>query len=175
MNSAAVTTKIGVNGYETLSGEQIGDGMLSRVLGSAAAYYGGVTAAGQFAATPSSTLGMADGLVSGYEIATGDTISDGTFSSILNASHIGVTAGPTAFNNQASLGARAGSGLRVAASAGSLVNTGAPNLQRALRGIRLASRVWLTGSSFGRAVPALQQVGTTIYNARANFVGSGWH
>jgi len=63
----------GVNSYEALSGDQIGDGTFSRVLSASAAIGGGFFGAGMGAWGQG--ISIPDGLTSGYEIATGRMIA----------------------------------------------------------------------------------------------------
>jgi RHS repeat-associated protein len=87
------------NSYEVFTGNRIGDGTFTQVLGATAAVTGGFFAPGvsSFGAFGRGLSG-ASGLVSGYEIASGNTIGDGTLSSLFHVSNLGVNHGSTLFN-----------------------------------------------------------------------------
>jgi RHS repeat-associated protein len=152
------------NSYEVFSGDRIGDGTFTRVLGATAAVTGGFFAPGVSSfGTFGRGLSGASGLVSGYEIASGNTIGDGTFSSLFHVSNLGVNQGSTLFNSTASAAQRFSVGLNLAVGGASLVNTGDRNLQQALRSLSIASGVWNTGSS---AITAYHSTRATLQALR---------
>jgi len=152
------------NSYEVFSGNRIGDGTFTRVLGATAAVTGGFFAPGVSSfGTFGRSLSGASGLVSGYEIASGNTIGDGTFSTLFHVSNLGVNQGSTLFNSTASAAQRFSVGLNLAVGGASLVNTGDRNLQQALRSLSIASGVWNTGSS---AVTAYHSTRATLQALR---------
>ncbi len=158
-----------VNSYEVFSGNQIGDGTFSRFLGAAAAVTGGfygnlpTGSTGSITSAKYWTLGRtasaAAGLTSGYEIASGKYIGDGTLSSLLHVTNLGVNHGSTLFNTQASTATRFGVGLNLAVGGASVTSTGDRGLQQALRSLSIAAGVWNTGTE---AVMAAQTVRTTL-------------
>jgi len=148
------------NSYEVFSGNRIGDGTFTRVLGAAAAVTGGFYAPGvKSFGTFGRGLSGASGLVSGYEIASGNTIGDGTLSSLFHVTNLGVNHGSTLFNANASAAQRFGVGLNLAVGGASVFNTGDRGLQQALRALSIASGVWNTGSE---AVTAYQTSRATL-------------
>jgi RHS repeat-associated protein len=148
------------NSYEVFTGNRIGDGTFTQVLGATAAVTGGFFAPGvsSFGAFGRGLSG-ASGLVSGYEIASGNTIGDGTLSSLFHVSNLGVNHGSTLFNTNASAAQRFGVGLNLAVGGASLANTGDRALQQALRSLSIASGVWNTGTS---AVTAYHSTRATL-------------
>ena len=158
-----------VNSYEVFSGNQIGDGTFSRFLGAAAAVTGGfygnlpTGSTGSITSAKYWTLGRtasaAAGLTSGYEIASGKYIGDGTLSSLLHVTNLGVNHGSTLFNTQASTATRFGVGLNLAVGGASVTSTGDRGLQQALRSLSIAAGVWNTGTE---AVMAAQTIKTTV-------------
>jgi len=148
------------NSYEVFSGNRIGDGTFTRVLGAAAAVTGGFYAPGvKSFGTFGRGLSGASGLVSGYEIASGSTIGDGTLSSLFHVTNLGVNHGSTRFNANASAAQRFGVGLNLAVGGASVFNTGDRGLQQALRALSIASGVWNTGTE---AVTAYQTSRATL-------------
>ena len=148
------------NSYEVFTGDRIGDGTFVRILGAAAAGTGGFFAPGvsSFGAFGRGLSG-ASGLVSAYEIAFGNTIGDGTLSSLFHVSNLGVNHGSTLFNTNTSAAQRLGVGLNLAVGGASLVNTGDRSLQQALRSLSIASGVWNTGTE---AVTAYHSTRATL-------------
>ncbi len=134
--------------YEVFSGNRIGDGSFTRYLGAAAAVTGGFYAAGvRSFGTMGRTLSGASGLISGYEIASGDMIGDGTLSSLFHVSNLGVNHGGTMFSPTSTNAQRFGVGLNLAVGTASVITTGDRSLQQSLRALSIASGVWNTGSS----------------------------
>ena len=139
--------------YEVFSGNQIGDGTFTRVLGAAAAaaaaaaVTGGLYAPGVCSfGTVGRSISGASGLVSGYEIGTGSTIGDGTLSSLFHVPNLGVNHGGKLFDANASSAKRFGVRLNLAVGVTSVVSTGDRGLQQALRSLRIATGIWNTGS-----------------------------
>ena len=142
------------------SGNRIGDGTFTRVLGAAAAVTGGFYAPGvKSFGTFGRGLSGASGLVSGYEIGSGSTIGDGTLSSLFHVTNLGINHGSTLFNSEASAAQRFGVGLNLAVGGASVFNTGDRGLQQALRALSIASGVWNTGTE---AVTAYQTSKATL-------------
>ncbi|MDB4614609.1 hypothetical protein OAH18_02860, partial [bacterium] len=173
----------GVSAYEVFTGDQIGDGTLSRILSGVSVISGGINSALKSAGnwTVGSALQTADALVSGYEIATGDTIGDGSLSGVLHVSSLGVNRGKTLFDPRVSGLTRAQVGLNLATGVGSLVNTGDEDLQRALRSISIASSLMSATSQLGAAYdevvellapPPPPPMPTPVYYASAPRTGS---
>jgi len=134
--------------YEVFSGNRIGDGSFTRYLGAAAAVTGGFFAAGvRSFGTVGRTLSGASGLISGYEIASGDAIGDGTLSSLFHVSNLGVNQGGTMFSPTSTNAQRFGVGLNLAVGTASVFSSGDRSLQQSLRALSIASGVWNTASS----------------------------
>ncbi|MFO1001350.1 MAG: RHS repeat-associated core domain-containing protein [Planctomycetaceae bacterium] len=134
--------------YEVFTGNSIGDGSFTRYLGAAAAVTGGFFAAGvRSFGTVGRTLSGASGLISGYEIASGDMIGDGTLSSLFHVSNLGVNHGGTMFSPHSTNAQRFGVGLNLAVGTASVVSSGDRSLQQSLRALSIASGVWNTASS----------------------------
>jgi hypothetical protein len=146
--------------YEVFSGNRIGDGSFTRYLGAAAAISGGFFAAGvRSFGTFGRTLSGASGLVSGYEIASGDLIGDGTLSSLFHVSNLGVNQGGTMFSPTSTNAQRFGVGLNLAVGTASVFSSGDRSLQQSLRALSIASGVWNTASS---AIAAKQSLSATV-------------
>jgi hypothetical protein len=152
--------------YEVFSGNRIGDGSFTRYLGAAAAVTGGFYAAGVSSfGTMGRTLSGASGLISGYEIASGDVIGDGTLSSLFHVSNLGVNQGGTMFSPTSSNAQRFGVGLNLAVGTASVFSSGDRSLQQSLRALSIASGVWNTTSS---AIAAKQSLSATVRTIDAN-------
>lgn len=167
--STVVLASAGVNAYEVYSGDQIGDGTLSRVLGAASSLGSGIY--NVFAATSNAaahgvtlttterffnTISLADAAVGSYELLTGDTIGDGTLGSILNVSSLGINRGRSLVDPKTTPWQRVDDTLRIAAGAASLVNTGDKGLQDALRTLSIVSGISSTAVSIRQAYSTLQ-------------------
>jgi len=164
--STVALASAGVNSYQALSGNMIGDGTFGRVLGAAAAVSGGLYGTTYAAFGPvGQTVSVADGLVSGYEIGTGHMIGDGTLSGAFHVANLGVNRGGTLLDSSASAGHKIGIGLNLATGAASLASNGNPNLQQALRSLSIATHVWNTGCDVHFGVG---QVQATVMAARAS-------
>gem|GEM_PF-5299947 len=145
----------GVNIYETFTGDQIGDGTLSRVLNTATIVTGGIAGAAGATAAGSrlgASIHYARAGVGGYEAATGRTIGDGTLGNVLYAAHLGVNVRTGLKSEHADV--RFSSRMELATGAASFVNTGDPGLRNALRS---ASAVWSVASSIQTAKNGFQQ------------------
>ena len=153
------------NSYEVFSGNRIGDGTFTRVLGAAAAVTGGFYAPGvSNFGTAGRTISGASGLVSGYEIATGDIIGDGTLSSLFHVTNLGVNHASVFSNADASPSQRFGVGLNLAVGTASVFSSGDPQLQHSLRALSIAGGVWNTTTT---AFAAAQQFKATIHVVNA--------
>lgn len=151
--------------YEVFSGNRIGDGSFTRYLGAAAAVTGGFFAAGvRSFGTVGRTLSGASGLISGYEIASGDAIGDGTLSSLFHVSNLGVNQGGTMFSPTSTNAQRFGVGLNLAVGTASVITSGDRSLQQSLRALSVASGVWNTGSSL---IAAKQSMAATVRTVSA--------
>ncbi len=134
--------------YEVFSGNRIGDGSFTRYLGAAAAVSGGFFAAGvRSFGTLGRGLSGASGLISGYEIASGDMIGDGTLSSLFHVSNLGVNHGGTMFSPTSTNAQRFGVGLNLAVGTASVITSGDRSLQQSLRALSIAGGVWNTGTA----------------------------
>lgn len=134
--------------YEVFSGNRIGDGSFTRYLGATAAVTGGFFAAGvRSFGTVGRTLSGASGLISGYEIASGDGIGDGTLSSLFHVSNLSVNHGGAMFSPTSTNAQRFGVGLNLAVGTASVISSGDRGLQQSLRALSIASGVWNTASS----------------------------
>jgi len=154
------------NSYEVFSGNRIGDGTFTRIPGAAAAVTGGFYVPGvKSFGTFGRGLSGASGLVSSYEIASGNTIGDGTLSSLFHVTNLGVNHGSTLFNANASAAQRFGVGLNLAVGGASVVSAGDRGLQQALRALSIATGVGNTGTE---AVTAYQTSKATLEALRAN-------
>ena len=153
------------NSYEVFSGNRIGDGTFTRVLGAAAAVTGGFYAPGvSNFGIAGRTISGASGLVSGYEIATGDIIGDGTLSSLFHVTNLGVNHASVFSDANASPSQRFGVGLNLAVGTASVFSSGDPQLQHSLRALSIASGVWNTTTT---AFLAAQQFKATIHVVNA--------
>jgi len=160
-----------VNSYEVLSGNTIGDGTFSRVLSASAAVTGG--AYGRLGTSTNAEKGIslgrsvsfASGLASGYEIASGNTIGDGTFSSVLQVGNLGVNHGSAFVDPNTSGFARFGLGLNIAAGVGSVASAGNPRLQQSLRALSISTHVWNAGQGVYVTVASAQ---ASVMAARAS-------
>jgi len=140
-----------VNSYEVFSGDTIGDGSFSRYLSATAAvtggFYGNVGPGfGPNGATWARGFSAASGLASGYEIASGRMIGDGTLSSVLHVGNLGVNHAGVFKDPNASLNQRLTVGINLAAGAASVASSGDPRLQQSLRSLSIAAGVWNTGT-----------------------------
>lgn len=97
--------------------------------------------------------------MSGYEIGSGNTIGDGTLSSLFHVTNLGVNHGSTLFNAEASAAQRFGVGLNLAVGGASVVSTGDRDLQQALRALSIAGGVWNTET---QAISAYQTTRATM-------------
>jgi RHS repeat-associated protein len=153
--------------YEVFSGNRIGDGSFTRYLGAAAAVSGGFFAAGvRSFGTVGRTLSGASGLISGYEIASGDVIGDGTLSSLLHVSNLGINQGGTMFSPTSTNAQRFGVGLNLAVGTASVITSSDRSLQQSLRALSIASGVWNTASAVVDAKQSLSATARTIYANR---------
>lgn len=153
--------------YEVFSGNRIGDGSFTRYLGAAAAVSGGFFAAGvRSIGTLGRTLSGASGLISGYEIASGDIIGDGTLSSLFHVSNLGVNQGGTMFSPTSTNAQRFGVGLNLAVGTASVISSGDRSLQQSLRALSIASGVWNTGTATIAAASNFRQTIQTVKAAQ---------
>jgi len=153
--------------YEVFSGNRIGDGSFTRYLGAAAAVTGGFYAAGVSSfGTVGRTLSGASGLISGYEIASGDAIGDGTLSSLFHVSNLGVNQGGTMFSPTSTNAQRFGVGLNLAVGTASVISSGDRSLQQSLRALSIASGVWNTGTSLIAATQSMTATLRTVSAAK---------
>ena len=150
----------GVNSYEALSGDQIGDGTFSRYLSASAAIGGGFFGAGM--GVWGQSISIADGLTSGYEIATGRMIGDGTLSSVLHVGNLGVNRAGVFRDPKATLNQRFTVGLNLAAGAASVASSGDPRLQQSLRSLSIAAGVWNTGTDVLYATQSVRFAAQTL-------------
>jgi hypothetical protein len=153
--------------YEVFSGNRIGDGSFTRYLGATAAVTGGFFAAGvRSFGTVGRTLSGASGLISGYEIASGDAIGDGTLSSLFHVSNLGVNQGGTMFSPTSSNAQRFGVGLNLTVGTASVITSGDRSLQQSLRALSIASGVWNTGTSLIAATQSMTATLRTVSAAK---------
>jgi hypothetical protein len=153
--------------YEVFSGNRIGDGSFTRYLGAAAAVTGGFYAAGVSSfGTVGRTLSGASGLISGYEIASGDAIGDGTLSSLFHVSNLGVNQGGTMFSPTSTNAQRFGVGLNLTVGTASVITSGDRSLQQSLRALSIASGVWNTGTSLIAATQSMTATLRTVSAAK---------
>jgi RHS repeat-associated protein len=153
-----------VNAWQGFSGDVIGDGTFGRVLSATAAVTGGFYGSGFSTSALGRSLSLADGLISGYEIGTGDRVGDGTLSGILHVGNLGVNRGGSLFDSDAGFATRVSVGLNLTTGVASLAETRDQRRQQALRSLSIASALWNTGTQIYRGS---QQLLETIQQTRS--------
>lgn len=156
-----------VNSYEVFSGDTIGNGSFSRYLSATAAvtggFYGNVGPGfGPNGASWARGFSAASGLASGYEIASGNMIGDGTLSSVLHVGNLGVNHAGVFKDPNASLNQRLTVGINLAAGAASVASSGDPKLQQSLRSLSIAAGVWNTGTQVLAATQSVRMAATAL-------------
>jgi RHS repeat-associated protein len=160
-----------INAFQTFTGEKILDSDANRYLQGTSAILGGITGAANVVgsgANPflSRTLATLDGGITGYEIISGDQIGDGSLSTLVSIGNIASStygrhnAGKVTLTAQGDIidqSARftyqelIGTGLQVANRGASLIDSGDPELQNALRALSITSGLWNVGTQVAQA------------------------